>query len=1341
MRYLVVIVALVVWAMSSSVVEAYYLDTPHNESNGIYCYTCHEMSVMTLSEATWAARTASNPDDTMKNAVCNACHASTSVHPLKGPAKELHASSTTGATSTWSTECTQCHDVHSQGQLDWCLSDSAKVYLVTGEFMTANGARTYVDPNPAVDGDDYTIIGFNPDPTVLKTQTGWEDKSTWKAKGGNMDGGRAVDGSRGLILVPDKTNHVETFEIIDVVGNTIKVKGQMVKDAVNGGSFGIIYGQSLKSQVMPNGGSSAADYRDVKFFQPGIIPGSYGGFVDETAGSSKPLGLCQVCHTTTASWRKNGAVANHYPSTNCNSCHNIITGGSASGSTSSAGFDITLISGNTSEGGVSASFQVRLTSQPSGDVTVPVASSDLSEGTVDKSSLTFTNANWNQYQTVSVTGVSDNLADGDVSYQILLGPTSSNDSLYNGLNPSAVAVTNTDVRTAGFDITTISGNTSEAGVSATFQVRLTSQPTADVTIPVTSSGPSEGVVDKASLVFTNSNWDQYQTVNVTGVADLVEDGDVAYSIQLGLTSSADTIYNNLDPANVAVTNLNVAYVTPKLPDTGQVTSFTNTFGEDHDYSINPPSYVGHGNGTVTDNITALMWQAQDAGQVSTWEEANSSCNTLALAGYTDWRLPTIDELVALVNFDRHDPAVDPALFPETAAAPYWSATSPGEAPSDAWTVSFADGATAPVAKELANLVRCVRSSFPVNAPPVAEAGTNQQVRTGAVAHLNGSGSYDPEGDSLTYAWSFLSRPAGSSAQLANATSASPTFTADLSGTYQLQLMVNDGALSSLPATVTITAVMSNTPPVANPGGPYLVDLGGGASLNGSGSSDPDAEQGDHIVQFYWSIDGGSLNLSGVKPTLSTTQVAGLGLGAHTVWLLVVDSFGATSSATTPLTIYRDLPTAAFTATPNPAACGQAILFDGTLSSQDRPDRSLVDYAWNFGDGTGANGSSVNHAYGHFGSFTATLTVTDSNLPAKSASQSQTIAVNLGNRPPVANTGGPYPLTYGRGIRLDGSGSADPDSGCGDALVSYEWDLNNDGVYELTGAIVNLTWAQLGSYGLQATGDHPLHLRVTDSFGLTGSAYSIVTLNNTPPVAEAGDDLSGEVGVAVTLNGSASHDPDGDPIHYHWSVTAAPVGSTAAAALSPADAATVPFFPDVAGSYTITLQVSDGIDATTDTMTFTGVDVARAVPDTGQTGDYTATFGEDADFAVNPHSYVDLGDGTVLDNITGLTWQQQDDDTPRSHAAAASYCRTLTTGGSSDWRLPSLIELTMLVDRGAHDPAIDATAFPGAKAAAYWTATSSAVASPVRFGQVDFAKGSGGFVEDNGNTAYVRCVRD
>ena len=137
-----------------------------------------------------------------------------------------------------------------------------------------------------------------------------------------------------------------------------------------------------------------------------------------------------------------------------------------------------------------------------------------------------------------------------------------------------------------------------------------------------------------------------------------------------------------------------------------------------------------------------------------------------------------------------------------------------------------------------------------NVPPVANAGPDQGGKLlGAPITLNGSLSSDANGDSLTYIWTFVSKPAGSTATLAGSTTVSPTFTVDrVTADYIVQLIVNDGTVSSPADSVTIST--GNVPPVANAG----PDQGGKApgalvTLDGSGSSDAN---GDPLT-YSWSL--------------------------------------------------------------------------------------------------------------------------------------------------------------------------------------------------------------------------------------------------------------------------------------------------------------------------------------------------------------------------------------------------------------------------------------------------------------------------------------------------------
>src|SRR5690606_24384678 len=97
--------------------------------------------------------------------------------------------------------------------------------------------------------------------------------------------------------------------------------------------------------------------------------------------------------------------------------------------------------------------------------------------------------------------------------------------------------------------------------------------------------------------------------------------------------------------------------------------------------------------------------------------------------------------------------------------------------------------------------------------PTAYAGADQTVHTGMTVHLDGADSTDVNGDLLTYHWSMLSQPGGSTTTLSDSTGIRPALTINVPGTYIFQLIVNDGIVDSIPDTVTLTTV--NSPPVAH----------------------------------------------------------------------------------------------------------------------------------------------------------------------------------------------------------------------------------------------------------------------------------------------------------------------------------------------------------------------------------------------------------------------------------------------------------------------------------------------------------------------------------------------
>jgi hypothetical protein len=106
---------------------------------------------------------------------------------------------------------------------------------------------------------------------------------------------------------------------------------------------------------------------------------------------------------------------------------------------------------------------------------------------------------------------------------------------------------------------------------------------------------------------------------------------------------------------------------------------------------------------VHDAATSLLWQGCPAdqgglncagnGRKVTWQQAKEYCDTLGYAGYSDWRLPSIRELISIVDYTKNLPAIDTSEFPETPPNAFWSSTPVANQTDRAWFVNFSDGDT------------------------------------------------------------------------------------------------------------------------------------------------------------------------------------------------------------------------------------------------------------------------------------------------------------------------------------------------------------------------------------------------------------------------------------------------------------------------------------------------------------------------------------------------------------------------------------------------------------------------------------------------------------------------
>lgn len=127
----------------------------------------------------------------------------------------------------------------------------------------------------------------------------------------------------------------------------------------------------------------------------------------------------------------------------------------------------------------------------------------------------------------------------------------------------------------------------------------------------------------------------------------------------------------------------------KLPDTGQQQKYSTVFGEDADYSINPPSYTDNGDGTIKDNVTGLTWQKDDGGEM-TWEMSADYCESLSLAG-VKWRLPDPYELFGILDHSLVNPALDATYFTKTKAEYWWSNSERFDDDTKAWATNAGGG--------------------------------------------------------------------------------------------------------------------------------------------------------------------------------------------------------------------------------------------------------------------------------------------------------------------------------------------------------------------------------------------------------------------------------------------------------------------------------------------------------------------------------------------------------------------------------------------------------------------------------------------------------------------------
>jgi PKD repeat protein len=792
-----------------------------------------------------------------------------------------------------------------------------------------------------------------------------------------------------------------------------------------------------------------------------------------------------------------------------------------------------------------------------------------------------------------------------------------------GTNATGVTASHGYADNGTYTVTlTVTDNDGATGTATAVKTVLNRPPVAIITESATTVYTGELINFNASNSYdpdgfiANYSWnfgDGYDAIGPIVSHSYAENGNYAVTLTVmdsdGATGSSIATIIVLNRAPNALFTY-----TPSFPIVGETATLNASQSSDPDGTITNYTWnFGDGNITATANPIITHSYALEGNHTVTLtvtDNDGATANTTQVIKVRNYPL-------ADFTYEPATPCKDQTVtFNATASNPRGGAIG-----SYFW--SFGDNSTLNTTDPIATKVYTAAGDYNVNltvtdteglsnatsktvtiisGPPVAIFTYKPAYpAVGQTITFNASDSYDPNGNVVSYVWSFGD---GNVTSIMNPI-IYHSYIAIGNYTVRLTVTDNDGLTNTTSKLTTI-----GNPPQANfdysPERPYMGDL---VTFNASQSTAGNKT----IVSYTWNFGDGSPIVNKTDPiTTHTYQTA----GNLTVTLTITDDSGLTSTITKTITV-QQAPVAVFTYSPTYPQTYVTITFNASQSYD--PNGHIVSYVWDFGDGnvTTVVAPTITHFYTAFGNYTTVLIVSDNSGYADSSSKVITILPH----PPTADfTYLPVSPIVGETVTFNASGSHDLDG----TIISYSWSFGDGNTTTTSNPIITHAYTSHGGYTITLT--------VTDNDNLTGNKTSSVAIRNYPTASFTITPSIPDVNNTATFDASSSTPNGGVILYYLWNF-----GDSAQ--LNTTNPITTHVYAST-GNYTATLTVTDSEGLTINTSRIVQV-VAKpkaiftyspSSPYVGDTVTLNASNSYDPDGAVVSYLW-DFGDGSPILNTT------------------------------------------------------------------------------------------------------------